>query len=252
MRLRIITLNIHKGLCSLNRRFVLTELKSAVKESAADLVFLQEVIGEHAGLAARHAHSWPAESQYEYLADGIWSDYAYGKNAVYSDGHHGNAILSKYPIKDWKNIDVSLSKRERRGLLHCDIETPRGRIHCICVHLSLTLGDRRKQIARLVELTKTIPANEPCIIAGDFNDWHKKLTPPLTEGAGVYEAFEYSYGRPMKTFPARWPILPLDRVYLKNLHVEEAHQLPRMPWARLSDHIPLSVDITLPGELNVS
>lgn len=247
-KLRVLTLNIHKGLCTLNRRFVLQELKAAVKRSSADLVFLQEVIGKHSRLAEKHAEHWPTESQYEYLADGIWSAYAYGKNAIYDEGHHGNAILSLYPIKRWKNIDISLSKRERRGLLHCDIETPRGRIHCICVHLSLTSGDRRKQIARLVELTQTIGKDEPCIIAGDFNDWQRKLSAPLEEGAGVREAFETVYGRAMKTFPAKYPLFSLDRIYTKNLEVLDAHKLPRLPWANLSDHIPLSVDLSAPGD----
>ncbi len=38
------------------------------------------------------------DSQFAFLADEIWPHFAYGKNAIYSAGHHGNAILSKHPI----------------------------------------------------------------------------------------------------------------------------------------------------------
>ena len=72
-------------------------------------MFLQEVLGEHGKHASRY-EDWPATSQYEFLADSMWSDFAYGQNAVYPDGHHGNALLSKYPIKASRNLDVSITE----------------------------------------------------------------------------------------------------------------------------------------------
>ncbi|WP_195848002.1 endonuclease/exonuclease/phosphatase family protein, partial [Bordetella pertussis] len=107
IRLRILTVNAHKGFTSFNRRFILHELREALREARPDLVFLQEVLGEHQRHAARHAR-WPAVSQYEFLADTLWSAYAYGRNAVYPDGHHGNAVLSKYPIVSHRNEDLSV------------------------------------------------------------------------------------------------------------------------------------------------
>ena len=68
-------------------------------------VFLQEVQGTHRGRSQAIA-KWPEASQYEFMADEIWPAYAYGRNAVYSDGHHGNAVLSKYPIVRFENHDV--------------------------------------------------------------------------------------------------------------------------------------------------
>ena len=49
MTLRVLTVNTHKGFAFLNRRFVLRELREAVRSVGADLVFLQEVQGAHAG-----------------------------------------------------------------------------------------------------------------------------------------------------------------------------------------------------------
>ena len=104
--LRVLSLNAHKGFTFLNRRFVLQELREAVRAVAADLVFLQEVIGSHALHARRHTN-WPPTPQYEYLADSLWRDHAYGRNAVYPQGDHGNALLSRYPIRSHRNHDSS-------------------------------------------------------------------------------------------------------------------------------------------------
>jgi len=122
-RLRVLTVNTHKGFTAFNRRFILPELREAVRSTSADLVFLQEVVGEHERHSARY-NAWPQVSQYEFLADSMWSDFAYGRNAVYPDGHHGNALLSKYPIREFRNLDVSITGPERRGLLHCVLDVP--------------------------------------------------------------------------------------------------------------------------------
>src|SRR5665647_3409505 len=76
-----------------------------------DIVFLQEVQGEHAHHAA-HVLNWPVAPQYEFLADEVWQDYAYGRNAIYDQGHHGNAILSRFPIISAENQDVSAHRFE--------------------------------------------------------------------------------------------------------------------------------------------
>jgi len=41
--LTVLTLNVHKGFTPFNRRFILPELREAVRATGADLVFLQEV-----------------------------------------------------------------------------------------------------------------------------------------------------------------------------------------------------------------
>ena len=56
--LRIVTYNIHKGFSAGNRRFILPKLRDALIEIDADIVMLQEVQGEHTGLARREPE-WP-------------------------------------------------------------------------------------------------------------------------------------------------------------------------------------------------
>src|SRR5437868_6234625 len=120
---RILTVNTHKGFTFFNRKFILHELREAVHAVSADIVFLQEVLGSHDLHAARIAN-WPTNSHYEFLADSMWSNFAYGRNAVYPNGHHGNAVLSKFPIVRHENRDVSVGETEERGMLHCVCKLP--------------------------------------------------------------------------------------------------------------------------------
>ena len=92
-RLRVLTVKTHKGFTAFNRRFILPKLREAVRSTQGDIVFLQEVVGSHDRHAARYP-GWPQTSQYEFLAANTWSDFDSGRNAVYPDGHHGNALLT--------------------------------------------------------------------------------------------------------------------------------------------------------------
>jgi endonuclease/exonuclease/phosphatase family metal-dependent hydrolase len=246
--LGVLTANIHKGFDLLQRRFVLPQLREAIRGTGADLVFLQEVLGAHSGHARRHA-AWPQAPHYEFLADSLWPQFAYGRNAIYPDGHHGNALLSMLPIASHENHDVSVAGHENRGLLHCRLHVP-GReqcLHAVCVHLGLREAHRRRQLDLLcAHLDAAIPAGEPLIVAGDFNDWrsagHRRLL-----RCGLTEVFEASRGRLARSFPVHWPLLPLDRIYVRGLVIVEAGVHSAAPWSRLSDHAVLSARLSLGG-----
>ncbi|HTO43646.1 MAG TPA: endonuclease/exonuclease/phosphatase family protein [Burkholderiales bacterium] len=240
--LHVLTYNIHKGFAQFKRRVSLHDLKDRLQTVEPDLVFLQEVVGFHARLARRH-DDWPTAPQYEFLADAVWRDFAYGRNAVVDDAHHGNAILSKFPIKRWDNEDVSMHRLERRGLLHCEIEVPGWdqRLHTINVHLGLLRVWREKQLEVLASrIERLVPHSAPLIVAGDFNDWTRRASEYLMRALSVSEVFE-TYGRgPARSFPAVLPVLHLDRIYVRGFRVQLAHVHRGPHWARVSDHAALS------------
>ena len=239
--LKLLTLNTHKGFTSFNQRFVLHDLREAVRGVAADIVFLQEVIGSHQRHAARHLN-WPAQPQYQFLAESIWGSVAYGGNAVHQHGDHGNAILSKYPIVRYRNHDVSLNRMERRGILHCVVSVPpAGReVHLICTHLSLRESHRLRQLHQLCNIIASeVPAQAALFVAGDFNDWRGSAHRVLRRNAALEEAFIETKGQAAASFPARWPMLQLDRIYFRNARVVQCGVLRAKPWSRLSDHLPL-------------
>ncbi|MBM7061898.1 endonuclease/exonuclease/phosphatase family protein [Pseudomonas sp. UL073] len=242
--LHVLTVNTHKGFTALNRRFILPELREAVRSVSADVVFLQEVLGAHER-HARRVHNWPEVPHYEFLADSMWPQFAYGRNAVYPDGEHGNALLSKYPIREYANYDVSLNDTEKRGLLHAVLDVPgQQAVHAICVHLGLLEGHRLRQLHLLCELLERIPASAPVIVAGDFNDWRLRADAELAR-QGMAEVFVGAYGAPARSFPARWPVLRLDRIYLRNATAHAPCVLSKRPWSHLSDHAPLAVEVQL-------
>jgi endonuclease/exonuclease/phosphatase family metal-dependent hydrolase len=208
-------------------------------------VFMQEVIGAHQG-HARRLPEWQATPQYEYLADTMWPDFAYGRNAVYPDGDHGNALMSKFPILRHHNLDISIGNiHEQRGLLHSVLDVPgQADVHAICVHLGLLERHRRQQLQLLIRLLDTLPQDEAVIVAGDFNDWRQRADEMLN-GCNLQEAFVQATGSPAKSFPARLPLLCLDRIYVRNATTHSPEVLHRRPWSHLSDHAPLIVEVRL-------
>lgn len=243
--IKVLTVNIHKGFTFFNRKFILPELREAVRSVGADVVFLQEVTGSNEKHVEKFDH-YPETPHYEFLADSIWPQFAYGRNAVYTHGDHGNAVLSKFPIVRFENHDVSISGPERRGLLHCELQIP-GRslnVHAICVHLSLTESHRVQQMRKLCDLVhSSVPAQAPLIVAGDFNDWRRRACKLLAEGAALHDVFVQAHGKPARTFPARLPLLRLDRIYVRNAIGHAPVVLPSQPWSHLSDHAPLAAEI---------
>lgn len=207
--LRVASYNIHKGFSHFNRRMVIHDLRARLRALDSDIVFLQEVQGSHSGHAQRW-QQWPNAPQHEFLADEKWSNCVYGKNAVYDLGHHGNAILSRYPIIHWENLDISDHAFESRGLLHAVIEMPdmSPQLHVFCLHLALFERSRKRQL--------------------DL----------------VYESV---HGQVARSFPASLPILSLDRIYVRGWQVRQAEVVGHLDGWHRSDHAALVAMLEVPG-----
>jgi endonuclease/exonuclease/phosphatase family metal-dependent hydrolase len=242
--LRVVTLNIHKGLSQFNRRMVIHELREGLNKLEPDLVFLQEVQGLNERHALRFA-SWPSAPQHEYLKQEGW-EYAYGLNRTHHFGHYGNAVLSRFPIVSIENADISSHRFERRGLLHCVLSVPGWRrdLHCLCVHLSLHERGRRRQLDAIVERLGHVAARGlPIIVAGDFNDWRQRASSVLEKSLGMTEVSVASAGRHSRTYPSMLPMFHLDRIYVRGFKVLRSGVHRGPPWSRLSDHLALSTEL---------
>jgi endonuclease/exonuclease/phosphatase family metal-dependent hydrolase len=245
--LKVLTYNIHKGFNPGNRRFVLHQMKEALSQAGADLLFLQEMQGEHKQ-REKEIENWPELSQFEFIAEGIWPFYIYGKNAVYRTGHHGNAILSRFPFVSWENINVSPFPWASRSMLHGVIQTPKDgtEVHIVCIHFGLTASERRAQLDRLSErIDQHVPHHAPLIVAGDFNDWLSQASRHFQQHLGLREVFRVTHGGYARTFPSWMPILPMDRIYFRGLTPVSCERLASSPWRMLSDHAPLAAAFTL-------
>ena len=118
-------------------------------------------------------------------------------------------------------------------------------MHAIVVHLGLITGSRVRQVARLREfIEREVPAGEAVVVAGDFNDWGARMRHAMN-AMGLRDTSDLR-GPPTLTYPSRLPVAQLDFIYARQLE-PAACSVPRGPiWARMSDHLPLVADFTLP------
>jgi len=243
-KLRVLTLNIHKGLSHFNRRMVLHDLREGLRGLNPDLVFLQEVQGLNQRFALRFA-GYPEGPQHAFLAGETWQ-HIYGCNAVYDHGHHGNAILSRFGFLSFENTDVSDHRYERRGLLHSVVAVPgwRRNLHCVCVHLSLHERGRNRQLEAISGRLKELASREmPIIVAGDFNDWRHRASAILERQLEMTEVSIAHHGRAARTYPSLLPLLRLDRIYVRGFSVAASRVHAGKPWSVLSDHLAVSAEL---------
>lgn len=242
MKLRIVSYNIHKGFDPLNQKYILSDIRELIRSADADLVCLQEVIGENKTLANRGE----IDNQFEFLADSFWNHYSYAKNATYDHGHHGNLILSKYPIDEFKNIDLSTNEYEQRGLLVCKLHIPdiNKKITVMTTHLNLMGRGRKKQYQQILDEISN-HAEDPILLTGDFNDWSKKASAIFEGRLGFEEIYKKINGEYAKTFPAFYPFMHLDRIYARNTKALDAKVMEVPHKMKLSDHLPLFAEVEI-------
>jgi endonuclease/exonuclease/phosphatase family metal-dependent hydrolase len=244
--LHVVTFNIHKGFTHFNARYSLQHQRDALRKLHADIIFLQEVQeldvkhNKHMGLTAK-------SGQLEYLADSLWPEFSYGKNSVYPAGHHGNALLSKFPITKSTNKNISAHSIEQRGMLHCEITIPNWDVplHAVCVHLGLFAHWRREQMSAVADyVNQHVPLDAPVIIAGDFNDWSANADRVFAKQLHVTEVFQHHTGKLARSFPAWLPVLKMDRIYVRGFDIQHAEVHSGAHFLKVSDHAMLSTTIT--------
>ncbi len=271
MRLRVATYNIHKGVTGIRGRPRIHDVRMALEAIDADIVFLQEVQDRNERLARKPGYP-VSGTQLDFLATGAYAHRAYGMNAIYPHGHHGNAILSRHRIVNSSNHDISDHLLERRGLLHAVTQVGRSQgreeVHLICVHFGLIKRSRLRQATYLADFVhREVPVKAPLIIAGDFNDWQQRVDVLLRERLAVNEVAVAATPPPSKldflsrllawrsardalvgvsrTFPSFAPWLTLDRIYVRGFRVLDMHVPQGLAWARCSDHAPLIAELEL-------
>lgn len=243
----ITSYNIHKGMSPLNRQVKMQGIAEALKSVQSDILCLQEVQGQNLKRVLKY-NEFPDQSQHEWFGEFLELEHSYGKNAEYDNGHHGNAVLSRHPLDPKHNVNITVNKMEQRGVLHCEVQPPDWDVPVtvLCAHLNLLEHDRVKQYQAIADyVNEEIDQTLPLIVAGDFNDWKKQSCERLAHQLHMTEAFMSYHGKLLPTFPAKMPMLSLDRIYIRNLTVKKAWVHTGQPWAKLSDHLPISAEVAL-------
>lgn len=223
--LTIATYNIH-GAVGSDRRFAPQRIADVLHEIRADVVALQEVPlggGQRPNVLAL-------------LSDATGYAPAAGPTYDGPHGQYGNAVLSRYPIRAIRSIDLSFGSHEPRGALDADLDCHGHPLRVVATHLGLRLGERRAQIRRLLQVFDT--HQMPVILLGDINEW-------LVWGRALRSLITHFQAVPAPaTFPSRWPVFALDRIWIRPRHRlvhVEVHTTARARIA--SDHLPLIAHI---------
>lgn len=233
--LKLLTYNVHRGRSAFRRRDICSRIADILDFSSADVVCLQEV-WQHEGFI-RHNLDPHTEKR--------WSARIFGKNATFRQGAQGNAVLSNFSVLSWNNFDVSIARREQRGILHTVLkgEASDREIVVFCVHFGLLASERRRQVALLKQfIDHHVEGNVPLFIAGDFNDWLGDIDGFLRENLGMREVIRESQGRLGRTYPSYLPLVPLDRIYFRNCRLNLARVVRDKSCLLLSDHLPVEAE----------
>ncbi|WP_075216811.1 endonuclease/exonuclease/phosphatase family protein [Mongoliimonas terrestris] len=147
---------------------------------------------------------------------------------------YGIALLSRWPLTLNRIVDLAYRSREPRRAIDATVATPDGPVRILATHLGLTRGERADQIARLIDALG--PDDGPTIALGDFNDWLN----PGPVGRAMADRFpSVVTGR---TFPSRFPLFALDRIFLTR-HFRATPLAVDIPW-KASDHRAVVADVT--------
>lgn len=233
-KLKIVSYNIHKGKSFFTRQRVLGELKNVIHTFDADIVLLQEIRDFHTKDFRKYQ-----QKQLSFLSDEKYN-LTYGQNCIYTNGHHGNGILTRFPIQDSFNLSLTVSPLEKRGVLYNQIMVGQQSIHVFCTHLNLRKKERFLQIKMLEEfISQKVPdKTAPIILAGDFNDFDKSIE-------RHFSLSNYQSVKDSKTFPNIFPMFCLDKIFTKNLEIENSYVYRGKELLRLSDHLPLVAQFNL-------
>ncbi|NQE50695.1 endonuclease/exonuclease/phosphatase family protein [Herbaspirillum rubrisubalbicans] len=223
--LKVATYNIH-GARGTDGLFSPGRIARVLQEIDADILALQEVpLG--------------GASQVDVLAllreaTGLFA--VEGPTLQSPTRRYGNAVLSRYPVLATQNIDLSFGSREPRGALDADIDCHGHMLRVIATHLGLKPAERRAQIKRLLQAFDTDQA--PVILMGDVNEW-------FMWGRALRWLVSHFEAAPApRTFPSRWPLFALDRIWISPRQRLLQVHVHRSPLARVaSDHLPLVAHI---------
>lgn len=227
--LHVATWNIHDARGCDGRRD-LDRVSAVIGQLGAPILALQEVrcgsggeANDAASLASRHGYDCHAIT-----------------TRGSQDAEHGNALLTTLPVERLRTHDLSVPRREPRAALELDLRWHGWLVRVVATHLGLRAGERRQQVRRLLASVRPEGA-EVTVLLGDINEW-------------------WLWGRPLRwlhrrfgrapwarSWPARWPLLALDRVWAHPHEALTAVSAARIAGARqASDHLPVLATLHLP------
>lgn len=198
-----------------------------VKSLNADIVGLQEVSSDYSDDL----------NLLDYLGEQVDMRVIPGLTLFRETSGYGNAVLVRHKAEQAEQINISYKKREPRGAVSLRIQAGGKRIHIISTHLGLSRYERRPQTRRLLEAFSEYPG-DISVLMGDLNEWY-----PWSDPLRKMREYFLQISAPA-TFPARFPVLPLDRILVQPPAYRKAITVIDNSLTRTaSDHLPLAATL---------
>jgi endonuclease/exonuclease/phosphatase family metal-dependent hydrolase len=232
---RIVTYNIHR--CrGLDRRTRPDRIADVLAAVDADVICLQEVVGP--GLSGMgHA---------EHLGALLGMGWVMAPAREYRKHQFGNAVLSRYPIREHAQHDLSWKTCEPRCSQRVAVDVGgAGTLHVFNVHLGTALLERRYQASRLAAWVHDKRITGPKLVVGDFNEWSRGIAEDFL-AERLHSVDLYPHLKRRRTYPGFFPVLHLDHIYFEGDVEVRRIELPRTRLSMVaSDHLPLVAEVRI-------
>ena len=230
---RVASYNIHSCV-GMDGRLDIERIAGIIRDLEADIIGLQEVnapFGEDRELM-----------QLDFLCGATGMRAIGGPTIERHDGYYGNALLTRCRVLDVRRHDLSFPRRESRGALDVELETPKGVARVIVTHLGLLPAERRYQVRKLLKILDVSPV-KPVIVLGDLNEWFLLGRPARW--------LHRHFGRTPapRTFPAFYPLFSLDRILVEPKEALMEVAVLKTPQTQIaSDHLPVTAMVNMEDE----
>ena len=218
--LRVASYNVHACVGTDGRKDA-SRVAGVIEELGCDTVGLQEV-----------------DYRLDFIAHRLGMQPVPGLTLLRHDGPFGNALVTRRKVLAVRRLGFTYSGREPRNALDVDLEVGGESVRVIVTHLGLWPAERRFQVKKILEVLRATPPTERVVVLGDINEWM-----PLGRPLRWLNAL-LGHSPAERSFPSRWPLFALDRVWARPRHALLALKAHRSPLAVLaSDHLPVKAII---------
>ena len=224
--IRLATWNIH-GAIGRDGRHDVRRILDVLHEVDADVIALQEVasLGLEEGLL-------------QAVRKDLGMHVVTGRTLTRRNADFGNALLSRHPVVHSASVDLTVGQHEPRNAIDARVAWEHRELRVVATHLGLRPAERRMQVKRLLAALEA-KALGPCVVMGDLNEWYLWGRPLRWLHA------KFAVIRTPATFPARRPMLKLDRIWAHPTSALESLRAHRSALSRMaSDHLPLVATYT--------
>ena len=225
-RLRVLSYNIHHAE-GVDRKLDVERIASVILSVKPDIVALQEVDQK---VKRTGSIDQPAE-----LARLTEMNVVFGANIELQGGHYGNAVLSRFPITQYKNhLLPNIDDGEQRGVIEAEIPLPKSdqSLLLLATHLDYR-ADERERLASAKFINKLIEEHpdHAALLAGDLN---------ATPDSETLQLFGTKWTRanenPIATVPVNQPTKQIDFILFRRANRWKVVEVKVLNEAVASDH----------------